>query len=90
MISFNQRKKSLIKAFTRFQWWLATCILTGLSVFNVILSKNGKKDFIRRCQINLAKVQPESNFLARCTAIVNDAENATFIAACSQGGIMVS
>jgi len=83
------RKKSLIKAFTRFQWWLATCILVGLSVFNVILSKNGKKDFIRRCQISFAKIQPESDFLARCTAMVNDAEKATFIAACSQGGIMI-
>ncbi|CAG8640041.1 4550_t:CDS:2, partial [Funneliformis caledonium] len=85
------RKKSLIKAFTRFQWWLATFILIGLSVFNVILSRNenNKKDFIGRCQRNFAKGQPETNFLGRCKIIVEDAEQATFIAACSEGGIML-
>ncbi|CAI2183511.1 11498_t:CDS:2, partial [Funneliformis geosporum] len=85
------RKKSLIKAFTRFQWWLATFILTGLNVFNVILSRNenNKKGFIGRCQSNFAKGQPETDFLARCKIKVEDAEQATFIAACSQGGIML-
>ncbi|CAB5210889.1 unnamed protein product [Rhizophagus irregularis] len=83
------RKKTLIRAFTTFQWWLATFILIGLNVFNIILAKRGKGDFIRRCQINLAKGQPEPNFLARCTAIADDAERATFIATCAQGGIML-
>jgi hypothetical protein len=69
---------------------LATLILIGLNVFNVILAKRGKGDFIRKCQNDLAKGQPESNFLARCTAKADDAESATFIATCAQGGIMVS
>ncbi|GBB99600.1 hypothetical protein RclHR1_03580007 [Rhizophagus clarus] len=83
------RKKTLVRAFTTFQWWLATFILIGLNIFNIVLSKRGKGDFILRCQNNLAKGQPDVDFSARCTAIADDAERATFIATCAIGGIML-
>jgi len=82
------RKKSLIRAFITYQWWLATFIVIGINVFNIAFARN-KGDFIRRCQNDLAKVQPNSDFSARCSAIANGAESAAFIDACLQGGIML-
>jgi len=82
------RKKSLIRAFITYQWWLATFIVIGINVFNIALARN-KGDFIRRCQNDLAKVQPNSDFSARCSAIADGAESAAFIDACLQGGIML-
>jgi len=83
------RKKALIRAFVTFQWWLATFVVIGLNVFNIILAKKDKGDFIRRCQSDLAKGQPESDFLAQCTALADNSEKAAFLAACIQGGIML-